>query len=270
MRIVPFHLWLVVAVIFIPCGIFFHMKPLAFLFGLAWLIGTFIWGVVSIQSQFFCRVLYKLPLDYHRIALTFDDGPDPNLTPEILAILAKYEFKATFFVIAKKAQQHPEIVRRCVEEGHTIACHDLSHSVVSNFRLSRQLRQEIFQAREMIASIIGKKPLLYRPPVGLMNPHIASVLAKLRMHCIGWSIKALDAGNRSPAGIRRIGALAKSSSIVLLHDSLPIPDYKNIIVEQIELLCSICSRKGLEPVTIDEAFDIDAYAESTVENAVSG
>ena len=79
---------------------------------------------------------------------------------------------------------------------------------------------------QTIKNIIGKKPLLYRPPVGLMNPHVPGVLKKFNMRCIGWSKSAGEAGNRRLAKINKISTLAGAGEVILLHDTLPNPEYK--------------------------------------------
>lgn len=216
-------------------------------------------GIKNMRMQFFGRVYWRMSNKSNNIALTFDDGPDPKLTLDILNTLKKHNIKATFFIIGIKAEQHPDIVKQCFDEGHIIACHDLKHSVFSNFRTTAPLLHDISKAQHIIKRIIGKNCLLYRPPVGLMNPHIPKVLNKLNMHCIGWSKSTVDAGNRRLTKINQIGTLTGPGEVILLHDILPNQEYKQEILNQLDKLCISIKAQKLEAVSIDELFDIQAY-----------
>ena len=133
------------------------------------------------------------------------------------------------------------------------------HSVFSNFRTTAPLLRDISKAQQIIERIIGKKPLLYRPPAGLMNPHLPKALNKLNMQCIGWSKSAGDAGNRRLSKIYRINTLAGRSEVILLHDVLPNPKYKQEILNQLKKLCSSITDQNLKAIGVDEMFDIQAY-----------
>ncbi len=222
-------------------------------------IPLFVLGIKNIRMQFFGKAFCKPSKKSGTIALTFDDGPDPVLTPDIINILKKHSIKATFFIIGAKAQQYPDIVRHCFEEGHEIACHDLTHSVFSNFRVTKPLVADISEAVHIIHNIIGKKPLLYRPPVGLTNPHLPIALKKLGMHCVGWSKGVKDAGNRRLEMIKKIHTMAKSGEVILIHDILPKPEYKKEILNQIEKLCVNIKKQDLRTVGVEEMFGLNAY-----------
>ncbi len=222
---------------------------------------VFIWGIFDLRSNFFVRAFIRNKAEPRAVGLTFDDGPDENLTNDILDLLKRFGFHATFFVVGKQARANPEIVKRMVSEGHVVACHDLTHSLASNFRFAGAMVRDIGAAQAIVLAIIGAKPLLYRPPVGLANPHLGRALARLSMACIGWSRSARDGGNRQIGGIRRISALRiRAGDVVLLHDCLPTPDHKREILEQLETLFEKVKKAGLEPAGINELFDITAYA----------
>jgi peptidoglycan/xylan/chitin deacetylase (PgdA/CDA1 family) len=224
-------------------------------------IPLFVWGFGNIRSGFFGKVRCCKPEDNTRIALTFDDGPDPDLTPEVLSLLKAYEVSATFFLIAQKAKKHPDIVRSIIDNGHIIACHDLNHSIWSNFRMTKQLLNDIAQACLIIKEVSGLTPLFYRPPVGLMNPHVPKAIKILGMTIIGWSKSAKDMGNRNAQNIKKIGQLAHPGDIVMMHDCLPKPELKKEILEAIKKLCASIQQQGLRAVTIDELFGLDPYEE---------
>jgi peptidoglycan/xylan/chitin deacetylase (PgdA/CDA1 family) len=222
-------------------------------------VAVFVWGIVDLRSQFFLKAYIRNKAEKAGLCLTFDDGPDPDLTNDILDLLSRFNAKATFFVVAENAQKHPECVKRAHSEGHFIACHDLSHSAFSNFRFSQTMINDITASRKIIENIIGKKPLLYRPPVGLANPHLGIALSRLSMYCIGWSRSVRDGGNRRRSRIGSISRLAKAGEVVMLHDCLPIPQYKKEFLAGLEKLLENIKAKGLLTLGIDDLFDIQAY-----------
>jgi peptidoglycan/xylan/chitin deacetylase (PgdA/CDA1 family) len=122
------------------------------------------------------------------------------------------------------------------------------------------LLADIAEAQMVIGEIVGKKPLLYRPPVGLVNPHLHPALAHLGMTCIGWSRSAGDAGNRRTGALRTIGSLAGTGEVVLLHDVLPRPELREQLLANLRVLFDDIRKKELATETVDAFFEIPAYA----------
>lgn len=175
-------------------------------------------AVTSLKSGIFGPALTSLP-ESSSLYLTFDDGPDPILTPAVLSLLKKYNMRATFFLIAANAQREPALVRQIISEGHAVGCHDLTHPWWANFRLYRQMKREIGESVKIIESITGEKITLYRPPVGLTNPHTHRVCRELGLTITGWNRSTGEAGNRFPKAISAIADLpVQAGDIVLLHD----------------------------------------------------
>jgi peptidoglycan/xylan/chitin deacetylase (PgdA/CDA1 family) len=223
-------------------------------------VAVFVWGIVDLRSNFFVRAYIHNKGESFAVGLTFDDGPDENITADILDLLKRFGFRATFFVVGVKARANPQLLKRMIADGHVVACHDLTHSLLSNFRLGNAMVRDIAAAQAIVRDIIGAKPLLYRPPVGMANPHLGPALARLGMKCVGWNRSARDAGNRRLGNIRRISSLAvKPGDVVLLHDSLPVAAHKAEILAQMELLFSRMRDAKMVPVGINDLFDITAY-----------
>lgn len=216
-------------------------------------------GINNLRINFFHKSYWHGNRKSKDISITFDDGPDPTLTPLILDLLLKYQFKATFFLIANKVKDNPQIIKRMVNEGHTIASHDLHHSFLSNFRKSDTIYDDLSKSIEIIENASGKKTSLYRPPVGLSNPNYRKVLKELDLHCISWSRKPYDAGNRRLGGIKNIVFKPKGGDIILLHDALPMPQYKDYILEKLEELFQTILKQKLNPVTVDKLLQIKPY-----------
>jgi len=156
------------------------------------------------------------------LALTFDDGPDPVDTPKLLDMLREKGVKATFFVVGKRADQYPEIVRRAWDEGHLIANHTWSHRNLFCFLTPSRLRAEIERGTESVRRICGFRPRLFRSPVGLRHVLLRPYLSDAGLEYISWSIRTRDTLT-SDSGVlaRRILSQATSGDIILLHDHLP-------------------------------------------------
>jgi peptidoglycan-N-acetylglucosamine deacetylase len=156
------------------------------------------------------------------VALTFDDGPDPVDTPKLLDLLREKGVKATFFVVGKRADQYPEIVRRAWSEGHLIANHTWSHHSLFCFLMPRSLRSEIERGTESVRRSCGFRPRFFRSPVGLRHPLLAPYLETAGLEYISWSIRTLDTFTAdSNVLAQRILKKAASGDIILLHDRLP-------------------------------------------------
>jgi peptidoglycan-N-acetylglucosamine deacetylase len=260
MQVTPFFLW-IASFCVVNCALLTvpqYRCPIAGLVLLHFAILT--WGIMSLRSQFFGKVNFRGKKNERRIAITFDDGPDPDLTVEILDMLDRYATRATFFVIGRKVLLHPHIVKRAFRAGHVMACHDLKHQWWSNFRMTSQLFREIMEARRIVENVIGKKTLLYRPPMGLMNPHVPIALSRLNMECVGWSGRLFDSGNKRTKKLYAMHKLAKPGAVILLHDSLPRPENKKIFLEQFEKLLLAIQKQGLQTVGVDELLELKAYS----------
>ncbi len=156
------------------------------------------------------------------VALTFDDGPDPVDTPKLLDLLKEKGVKATFFVVGKRADQYPEVVRRAWEEGHLVANHTWSHYSLFCFLTPRRLRSEIERGTESVRRSCGFRPRCFRSPVGLRHPLLAPYLKSAGLEYVSWTIRTRDTLTANSSVIaRRILNKAASGDIILLHDHLP-------------------------------------------------
>ncbi len=181
-------------------------------------VASTIYGSFTIQSNYFLTSLNKGPRN--SITLTFDDGPHPELTPKILAVLNQYQVKATFFVIGKNAEQYPDLVKRIVNEGHIVANHSYSHHHFIGFFSRKRLEADIEKCNQIIFDLTGKRPAYFRPPFGVTNPRYADVLKKLNMQSIGWSLRSLDTQAKNKYElIQRILSKICKGDIILLHDN---------------------------------------------------
>ena len=157
------------------------------------------------------------------VALTFDDGPWPETTEQLLDGLAERGAKATFFLIGSKAELHPEIVRRMAAEGHAIGIHTWSHTPGFPMLRSGAMAADILRCRESLREITGVETDLFRPPYGVTNPMVARAVKRTGSRCVGWSIRSLDTlRQRSREAVaRRIRRRLGDGKVILLHDDRP-------------------------------------------------
>jgi peptidoglycan/xylan/chitin deacetylase (PgdA/CDA1 family) len=153
------------------------------------------------------------------VALTFDDGPDPATTPQVLDVLQERQVRATFFVVGKRAEQHPELVRRALAEGHLVENHTWSHPPLFCFLTPGRLRDEIEKCTETLCRIGGRRPRYFRSPVGLRHALLRPYLRRAGLEFISWRIWSRDTRNvNSGALTARILSEVMPGDIVLLHD----------------------------------------------------
>ncbi len=178
------------------------------------------WGVVNPRSSLYLPVWWRLPAGSPDVALTFDDGPHPEVTPRVLDLLAGAKQRATFFVIGENVRRHPALVRRIVDEGHAVGLHSDAHSWWFNCWPPSRVRRDLERCAASIADATGQPaPTLFRPPVGLKNPMVGFIAGRLGLTTVTWSARGLDTGS-SPADVvlARLERGLAPRAILALHD----------------------------------------------------
>jgi peptidoglycan/xylan/chitin deacetylase (PgdA/CDA1 family) len=190
------------------------------------------------------------------VALTFDDGPSPVDTPRLLDLLLEKNVKATFFVVGKRAEQYPEIVRRAWDEGHLIANHTWSHQPLFCFLTPRRLRAEIDLGTESIQRICGFRPRCFRSPVGLRHPLLRPYLMRAGLEYISWSVRAYDTLIATSSTVsRRVLSRVTDRDIILLHDRLP--SGADVMLEALPGIIDELRERGLKFVLAGSRGDSD-------------
>lgn len=190
---------------------------------------TFFWGLYALLPTALARlchigVVWRGPRGDERVAITFDDGPDPDYTPQVLDILKQFNVRACFFVLGQKAQAHPELITRMIAEGHEVASHGFGHHFPW-FLGPRAVAREIEEATRVITEITGQPPRLYRPPWGLFNFFSLLQSSLYGQRVVLWSFMSWDWGRRStPQSIaRQVLSRVRDGSILVFHDSDATP-----------------------------------------------
>lgn len=196
-----------------------HVRPQGGLFSRAALLPPFL---SAAATPFFG--VHCVDTTERVIALTYDDGPHPEHTPRILDELAGHDVTATFFVLGPAARARPDIVRRIVGEGHTVALHGDDHRSLLT-RRSREATASIARAKDELEQIAGTAVTLYRPPYGHHTILQASMIRRLGLELIIWSSDGLDWVDDEVENIAdRAMAAVFSGAILLLHDDRADPD----------------------------------------------
>nr|UXE46158.1 hypothetical protein Hi04_10k_c5801_00016 [uncultured bacterium] len=238
--------------------------------GLAGIYGSSIWtlglptlllaaltadGVARPSSSVFYPTMTHGPRSGDRVSLTFDDGPDPEVTPRVLDALGAVGAHATFFVIGRILESYPEIAKRIVSEGHELGNHSFGHSRLQNFYGQRRTAEEIASGREIIRRFAGpyvEPP--FRPPVGLKNPSLARAALKQNLLIAAWSLHSRDTRIRDPGKIcARVLNGLRAGDIVLFHDGHDLPGrHRPGCAEALPAILRGMGERGLRSVTVTE------------------
>lgn len=155
----------------------------------------------------------------NEISLTIDDGPDPEVTPQVLEILDLYQVKASFFCIAEQATRHPELCREIVKRGHAVENHTQHHRHNFSVLGSQGYRREIEAAQAVLSALAGSEPQFFRAPAGLRNPFLDPVLHRLNLQLASWSVRGYDTRVRDANRIKNTLLRGlRPGAILLLHD----------------------------------------------------
>jgi peptidoglycan-N-acetylglucosamine deacetylase len=190
------------------------------------------------------------------IALTFDDGPDPELTPRILERLAQHGARATFFCVGERVRRHPELARRILASGHALGNHTQHHRHTFSILGPAALAREVGEAQETLAAATGTRPLFFRAPAGLRNLFLEPVLSRAGLRLVSWTRRGFD--TVSADGARVLGRLTRrlaARDILLLHDGHAVRGAGGMPVslEVLEPLLAAVAAAGLTAVTLPEA-----------------
>ncbi|MBN1605223.1 MAG: polysaccharide deacetylase family protein [Polyangiaceae bacterium] len=211
-------------------------------------------GVTFPRLEVFADVTSHGVAGQHRIALTFDDGPNPRTTRRVLAALGRAGHKATFFVVAAKAERHPDVMTEIRAEGHEIALHGYQHARFYSLWSPRRIESDLARARSVLERTCGVRPSLFRPPVGHVSHLTAAGARRAGVQMVAWSVRALD-GLRSADPervLRRVERGLRDGAIVLLHDAAERDDYEPVTLGVLPRILELVKERGLRGVTVSE------------------
>ena len=227
---------------------------LFFLIIIALYLTSLAYGSYFINSQFYLSTVCSVKNKNKEISITFDDGPDREITPEILNILKEFSVSAAFFCIGSRIFGNETILKRINNEGHIIGNHSYSHSNFFDFFSSKKMRKEMIKTEDIINRTINRKVKYFRPPYGVTNPSLNKAVKKMNYTVVGWSLRSLDTKNKDYKKIlSRVKRNLKSGDIILFHNINP--EIKKVLQEFIKYAFS----KNYKIVRLDKLLNIAAY-----------
>jgi peptidoglycan/xylan/chitin deacetylase (PgdA/CDA1 family) len=192
----------------------------------------------------------------HEIALTIDDGPDPDVTPQVLELLEHYGARATFFCIGDKAARYPDLCRDIVRRGHAVENHSQQHRHHFALKGMRGMRREIQAAQDTLTTVTGQRPTFFRAPAGLRNPFLDPVLKRLGLRLVSWSARGFDTRvSDAQAVTTRLLRDLRAGAILLLHDGHAARTAAGIpvILEVLPQVLDAAAAARLHTVTLRQA-----------------
>jgi peptidoglycan/xylan/chitin deacetylase (PgdA/CDA1 family) len=205
------------------------------------------------QTNFLGPVISRGHTGKNDVALTFDDGPSEFTTRKILDLLDRYSVKATFFVSGFNATRFPGLIEEILRRGHSIGNHSCTHDPFVMMKRYRVLYREVYEAKSVLQKM-GIDALAFRPPVGIINPKLPSILTQLGLFCVTFSCRARDAGNFRVKNLAaRILKNVNGDDIILLHDKPPRrSEDDSVLLQEIEKILTGIRDKGLRIVPLSE------------------
>nr|WP_233566843.1 polysaccharide deacetylase family protein [Cohnella endophytica] len=197
-------------------------------------------------------IVWEVPMEEKLIALTFDDGPNPKTTPEILDLLAENGAKSTFFVVGKRMERFPEVVRREALEGHEVANHTYSHLYFTKGVSRKRIVEELEQAQNQIIDLTGQNCQWFRPPGGFYTDTVVDTVRKNGYTVILWSWHQDTQDWLAPGVSRIVNKVlnnARNGDIVLLHDHV---DGSTQTVQALRTILPELKKRGFKMVTVSE------------------
>lgn len=199
-------------------------------------------------------IYYKNENSYMKIALTFDDGPHPRYTGQILDVLEEYDIKATFFVVGVNAKNYPDSLIDVIKRGHEIGNHTYSHPHVSGLN-TYTLTDEVEKCESTIYGLTDYKTKLFRPPEGMIDADVRTVLRSLDYKVIMWDIDTRDWAHEPPEKIaENVISNIASGDIILMHDYI---GHNSPTVEAIKIFIPVLLEKGYKFVVISELIGLE-------------
>lgn len=182
------------------------------------------------------------------VFLTFDDGPDPEVTPRVLDLLDERGARATFFCIGERVAAHPELAAEMARRGHGVENHSYSHPNLFTLYLKPSLRREIGRAQEAITRSTGRTPRLFRAPAGLRSFLLEGELSAAGLHLTSWTRRAFDTVDGDAVRVAaRLGRGLAAGDILVLHDGrgAQTPGGRPVVLEALPRLLDEIAARGL-------------------------
>jgi peptidoglycan/xylan/chitin deacetylase (PgdA/CDA1 family) len=229
---------------------------------LAVLLAVLAWQVFDVNAGLWVPTLYRAAKPVAAVALTFDDGPDPEFTPRVLEILRAKNVPATFFVIGLRARTRPDLLVQIDAAGHLVGNHTDRHGAWFHFQLWPALRRDLAACSATVRGAIGKEPVFFRSPQGFKNPALGDVVREMGLKVVGWQARGFDSIEHDADKIvRRIASRIRPGGVVQMHDgpSVAGPESRRAMLVALPRVIDEIRASGLTFVPLDTLLGVAPY-----------
>lgn len=218
-------------------------------------VSIMIWGAAKVSSNFYFDVRCKAATKEKIVALSFDDGPLENYTPQILEILQQHKVPAAFFCIGDRVEKAPGLLKEIHNAGHLVGNHSYAHGALFDLQSAGNMKKDLDKADKTIIAAIGFKPRLFRPPYGVTNPMLAKAVKQGGYTPVGWSIRSMDTVIKNEEELlAKVTKNVQPGDIFLFHDTCAVT------VKILPALIKQLKEQGFAFKRIDELLNVPAYA----------
>lgn len=213
------------------------------------------YGCYYVGSNFFIKIICSATTNQKEIAISFDDGPATNYTPEILQLLKQENIKATFFCIGRFITGNEKILKQIKEEGHIIGNHSYSHHFWFDMFSSGKMLDDLKKMDIETEKVTGVRPKLFRPPYGVTNPNLKKAIIKGGYTPVGWSVRSMDTVIKDKERLlSKIKGALKPGAVFLFHDTSKTT--LNVLPEFIKEV----KNNGYHIIPLDKLLHLNPYA----------
>ncbi|MEP7107074.1 MAG: polysaccharide deacetylase family protein [Ferruginibacter sp.] len=217
--------------------------------------GIVFYGCYFVHSNFFLPVICSAKTDKKEIAISFDDGPANQYTPEILEVLNRHGVKAAFFCIGNRIGENEKLFQRLLEEGHMIGNHSYSHHILFDLLSFKKMLGDLKMMDHEMEKLTGLQPKLFRPPYGVINPNLKKAIIHGGYIPVGWSVRSLDTVIKDEKTLfDRISKSLKPGAIFLFHDT------SKTTLAVLHAFLKEVMASGYEIVRLDKMLHLKPYA----------
>jgi len=214
------------------------------------------YGSYFVHSQFYMKTICRADIKEKKIAITFDDGPLEQYTPQMLQILKTYNVKATFFCIGKNAAVNKDLLKQVHQQGHIIGSHSYMHGYWFDLLSAKNMLRELEQMHQLVKDELGIEMKWFRPPYGVTTPNLKKAVDTMNYKAIGWNVRSMDTiAKNETVLLQKLHRSLKPGNIFLFHDTAAIT--VKILTEFIEQV----QRAGYEIVPLEKLIHLQPYAD---------
>jgi peptidoglycan/xylan/chitin deacetylase (PgdA/CDA1 family) len=217
--------------------------------------GIVFYGCYYVGSNFFIEIICSAKTDVNEIAISFDDGPAENHTPEILELLKQENIKAAFFCIGKNIKGNEDILRQIIADGHIAGNHSYSHHFWFDMFSSTKMLADLKRMDNEMEIVTGLKPKLFRPPYGVTNPNVKKAILKGQYIPVGWSVRSMDTVIKDETKLlQKINSSIKPGAVFLFHDT------SRSTLNALPAFIKEVKNKGYNIIPLDKLLHLKPYA----------